>query len=71
MGNEFIECPTCKKAKNGSTLYECSNCGHLMCYYSDGLPFSSSYGCWKGDRCPNCASHKKDNIQAIGKIYTR
>ena len=77
MGTQFNKCPNshCDNTKNGSWVYECSNCGHLMCYYDDGLFVTKIYGCWKGDRCPNCASHKKEDgieiIKAIGKIYSR
>ncbi len=75
MENEYIKCPGCKKSINGATLYECQNCGNLMCFYSSGLPLSSSKGCWKSDRCPNCASHRKVDeiaiIKPIGKIYSK
>ena len=75
MKNEFIKCPSCPNKKSGSWVYECNNCGYFMCYYDDGVFGWNNAGCWKGDRCPSCATLKKKDgveiIKAIGKIYCR
>ena len=75
MKNEFSRCPHCKSLKSSSWVYECSKCGRIMCYYDDGIFGLNNSGCWKGDRCPDCASHRKKDgieiIKAIGIIYNR
>lgn len=74
MKNEYSRCPHCKKIINGAWVYECSNCGRIMCY-SDGYFGFGKDGCWKNDRCPDCASHRKKDgveiIKAIGIVYKR
>lgn len=75
MNNEFISCPGCGKSHNGATLYECGHCGYFMCYYTDGLFGWNDKGCWKGDRCPRCASDKRKNgveiIKPVGRVFKR
>jgi hypothetical protein len=74
MKNEFSRCPHCKEVNNGAWVYECNNCGRIMCY-NEGVFGFNKVGCWKNDRCPDCASHRKKDgveiIKAIGIIYKR